>query len=143
VIAKKAVLEKALKNAAKRGDPLIFRGQILGTIKDEDIHLNILFVGPALIQGIVSGMRRSVEDEKDVLDFFVMNELLGLDGAAYQIPVGVRVTGAELDSLSDLRDGDRVSLEGRDTKHGYRATSQVAVIRPDETHIDSGDEPGL
>lgn len=114
--------------AADSGQPVIFRGHILGSGKNNSVHLSIKTEGPAELKGEISHVRRSGEGKQPYVNFFLLNEVTSKDGKEWKIGTGVSVYGDEAVKLDALKDGDRVSLQGRETKDGYRATSGVAVI---------------
>jgi hypothetical protein len=126
--------------AAISPDDVILRGQVLGSSDSGDLHLSVLISGPAEIVGKVSDVRRGFEEGRPVIDFFVLNEVSGRDSAVYRVPVGVRVSGAQTDALAQLEEGDRVRLEGRDTTHGYTATSPVTLLRDARPELNDGPE---
>ena len=129
-----------IEAAAERGGPVIFRGHVLGSKANGSVHLSVRIEGPAELNGVVSNIRRSGEGKQPYLGFWLMNEITARDGRAYRIGTGVNVYGAEADALSGLRDGDRVSLQGRDGKDGYIATSPVTVTPRDP---EATEEPGM
>lgn len=107
---------------------------------DGSDHLSVRLEEPAELRGIVSRLIRSGEGESLRLGFLLRNELTPDDGGSYTIGAGVNVYGAAAAALSDLKDGDRVSLQGRDGPEGYIAISPVKVIPADP---EPTDEPGM
>ena len=130
-----------VSEAALSGREVILRGPVLGAVETGNLHLSVLIAGPALITGTVQDIRRTFEEGRPVIDFFVFNEITSEDGSLYRVPVGVRVSGAQTDALGTLEEGDRVRLEGRDTKHGYTATSLVTLLRDTTPEMSDGPEP--
>lgn len=132
-----------LEAAAERGEPVIFRGHVLGSKANSNVHLAIKMEGPADLQGTISNIRRSGEGKQPYVGFWLMNEITARDGKEYRIGTGVHVYGADAEPLSGLKDGDRVSLQGRDTKDGYTATSGVTVTAGSPPEPDQEDGPGM
>lgn len=124
--------------AAERGDPVIFRGHLLESSAKGNVHLSVLIEGPADLNGPVSRIRRSGEGKEPYIGFWLMNEVISREGRTYRIGTAVNVFGEEASALSGLKDGDRVSLQGRDGKTGYIATSPVTILPSDPD-----EEPGM
>lgn len=117
--------------AAERGESVIFRGHMLGSIDQDNVHLSVLLEGPAELNGPVSRIRRSGEGKEPYVGFWLMNEVTSREGRTYRIGTAVNVYGEAASALSGLREGDRVCLLGRDGENGYIATSPVTIL-PDE-----------
>jgi len=130
-----------VSDAAASGQEVILRGPVLGSLEEGTLHLSVLISGPAKISGLVSDIRRSFDEGRPVIDFSVLNEISTEDGSLYRVPVGVRVSGPQMDALATLQEGDRVRLEGRDTKYGYTATSPVTLLRDLSPEMSDGPEP--
>lgn len=129
-----------LSAAAISPDEVILRGPVIGSAEAGNLHLSVLIRGPAEIVGPVSEIRRSFNDGHPAIDFCVLNEVQGNDGSLYRVPVGVRVSATWTEALAHLQEGDRVRLEGRDTKYGYTATSPVTLLRDATPEMSDGPE---
>jgi hypothetical protein len=130
-----------IETAADRGDPVILRGHIMGSEQDGSSHLCVLIEGPAVFRGVISDIIRSAQGQPPHVTFWLMNEAHDGDGNMFTYLTGVIVNGVEAEALTDLRDGDRVSVEVRDGPYGHIATSPVTVIPRAEPA--SEDEPSI
>lgn len=126
--------------AYETGDPVIFRGVLVGAGADPERRLSVRLKGPALLSGVVSEIRRSREGEEPRVGLFLLNEMTASNGAVHVFQTGVNVFGADAEALSGLREGDRVRLEARDAPGGYVAISPVTVF-PAEP--DGPEDPGM
>ena len=122
-----AKFSKMIEAAAERGEPVIFRGHVLGSKANDSVHLSVKIEGPAQLTGVISNIRRSAEGKQPFTGFWLINEVTSKIGETHLIPTAVNVYGPEAESLSGMKNGDRVSLEGRNGKDGYIATSPVNV----------------
>lgn len=129
-----------LLQAYETGGPVIFRGVLVGPGADPEQRLSVRLKGPAQLNGIVSEIRRSREGEAPRVGIFLLNEMISSTGAVHVFPTGVNVYGADAEALSGLKEGDRVSLEGREAPGGYVAISPVSVF---PTEPDGPEEPGM
>jgi hypothetical protein len=113
--------------AAAKGEPVIFQGHVLGSNKNGNVHLSVKIEGPSELKGTISNIKRQGEGKQPYVNFFLMREITSREGKEFKIGTPVSVYGAAAEALADLNAGDRVELQGRETKDGYQATSAVTV----------------
>lgn len=104
-----AVIEKA----AASGEEIILRGVLLGSAQKKTQHISVKSEGPAMINGVVSHIRRNGEGKQPFVNMFVLDEVQA-QGKEFKIGKVIQAFGADAESLASLNEGDRVEMPVRE-----------------------------
>ena len=104
-----------LKEAAASSEPVLLRGQLLGSKAKNNVHLAINSVNePRLIEGKVSNVRHSDPSKQAFVAGFMVIKGTKADGSTYSLPRPFRAFGEAAQSLAGLKAGDSIQGGARE-----------------------------
>lgn len=119
-----------LKAAIESGDDILVRGQLLGSKRNDSIHVTVNSVNePLVIRGKVTNVTHSAPEKNPFLNLFILREVVSkTDGKTYKFGMPINAFNENASQLANIKPGDFLTAEVRETVFKRGTAEEPAYI---------------